>query len=70
MKNIKNFEQFVNEELFGLSKGEKEKKFEKEKEKQKKIDKHNKEISDLEMEEDQELVKLFHYEKNDKKLKK
>jgi hypothetical protein len=64
MKNIKNFNQFVNEELFGLSKEEKEKKKKKMSEKQKLIDRHNKEIADLESEENEELVKLFHSEKD------
>lgn len=60
MKKIKNFEQFLNEELFGLSKKERDEKEEKYK-KLKEI--HDKEVQDMERRENQDLVDLFRSDK-------
>jgi hypothetical protein len=63
MKKIKKFQEFLNEEVFGLSKKEKD---EKEEEYRKRREKHNEEIQDIENQENQELVNLFS-KKDDKK---
>ena len=65
MKKLKNFEEFLNEEIFGLSKKEKE---EKEQEVKKKRDKQNKDKDEMEREEDQKLYNFYH--EDDEKTKK
>ena len=62
MKIIKTYDSFVNEELFGLSKADKEKK----KDKDKKDEKTRKEKDKLDSDDNQEIYSMFH--KGDEKI--